>query len=737
MKADFTRLSVSAQEGCEKAAGLFRNEIERRTGLRPGGAGGPHVRFCLDPTLPNRDCYRIEQTDDSLAFYAHGIRGHIYAYSLFLRKCVFRGERVTLLKNLNGVYEPDKLIRGHQCGYRTCPNTYDAWGREEYARFYLDIMAFGCNTCEHIPGEPFDPNNPLMKYDPLDVAVWASELADEVDLDVSCWYPNANDEETDETLALERRAAVLDAMPRVNAFFPPGGDPGSMEGDAFVRRCAAISGLLKAKKPGAQLWPSAQAPHGKPTWAADFLREMNKLPDEIDGVIMGPNHAFPLEELRRRVPMKYPIRFYPDITHNVRCEYPVHFERDDWHYAFAATLSRESVNPRPTEFRLLHRLTRPYVVGSVSYSEGVNDDVNKAVWSDMDFFPSVSLNETLCDYARFFLWQADAQTIADGIFALERNWEGDPAENPHIESTLELFEEQAEQCPELMNNWRFLLLLFRARCDAVVRRRRVFELHLIDEAKAAAARGDFEAARRILNTAFPKDYNELRASLDKLAGTLFNLIGIQLDVEHFGASGWERGATLDTIDRPVTDRAWLLNRFAYADRLPAGERGGLLTRVFRRNDVKRGETCFSFAEHGFPLLGERQEGEYYMDFQGDRAENVGTIPTCLFKAFDHFRLVFRAGGFEPGVDYKLRVTFKRTNKTVTDFTVRANGHVIHKGGFYGGEPDERFDREMLSDRFVSATYTLPAAVFENGCVTVELAEPTVGIIVTEYKIYKA
>lgn len=737
MHVDFTGLSVSAQAGCKKAAALFCDEIERRTGKRPGEGGRPRVCFAVDPTLPNKDCYRIEQNDGELRLSAHGIRGHIYAYSLFLRKCVVRGEQITLIRNLTGVYVPDKPIRGHQCGYRTCPNTYDAWGKEEYARFYRDIMAFGCNTCEHIPGEPFDPNNPLMKYDPLDVAVWASGLADEVDLDVSCWYPNARDEEQDEALALKRRKAVLDAMPRVNVLFPPGGDPGDMDGDAFVDRCLAISKLLKTKKPGAQLWPSAQAPHGKPTWAADFLRELSKQPDEIDGVIMGPNHAFPLEELRRRVPMKYPIRFYPDITHNVRCEYPVHFERDDWHYALAATLSRESVNPRPTEFRLLHRLTRPYVVGSVSYSEGVNDDVNKAVWSDMDFFPAVSLNDTLCDYARFFLWQADAQQIADGIFALERNWEGDPAENPHIETTLRLFEEQAERHPELLNNWRFVLLLFRARCDAVVRRRRVFELDLIDEAKAEAARGEWEKARKILGADYPEEYHALRATLDELAATLFKQIGIQLDVGRFGASGWERGATLDTIDRPVTDRAWLLNRFAYADDLPEAERGEFLTRIFHRNDVRQGEYYFSFAEHGFPLLGERQEGEYYMDFQGDRPANNGSMPTCLFKVFDHFRLVFRAGGFAPGAAYKLRVTYKRTGKTTTDFTVKANGHVLHHGGFYGGEPDERFDREMLGEAFVSATYSLPAAVFENGCVAVELAEPTVGIMVTEFKIYQA
>ena len=63
MHVDFTGLSVSAQAGCEKAAALFCDEIERRTGRRPANEGRPRVCFAVDPTLPNKDCYRIEQSD--------------------------------------------------------------------------------------------------------------------------------------------------------------------------------------------------------------------------------------------------------------------------------------------------------------------------------------------------------------------------------------------------------------------------------------------------------------------------------------------------------------------------------------------------------------------------------------------------------------------------------------------------------------------------------------------------
>lgn len=738
MKYDFSFLSVIAKgEAAEYARELFANEIEMRAGYKPFDGGEPCVELVADDSIIEKDSYFISQSNNNLEIKAAGIRGLIYGYSYFLRKCVFNNNKITLIKNIAGEYTPNKKIRGHQCGYRSLPNTYDAWGPEEYFRFYLDIMAFGCNTCEHIPGGQKDENNPLMKHHPLELASKASELADKLDMDVSCWYPNNDNEDEDTALASRRR--VFEALPRIDAIFPPGGDPGEMDGDDFIKRCIEISRVLKEIKPDAEMWPSAQAPHSNLTWPEDFLSEMNKLPDEIDGIITGPNHAFVMDDLRRKLPAKYPIRFYPDITHNLRCEYPVHFDRDDWHYALASTLSRESVNPRPTEFRLLHRITRQYVIGSVSYSEGVHDDVNKAVWSDMDFFSDVTLYDSLCDYARFFIWLADASQIADAILGLEKNWEGDPAENPHIEHTLKLLESQLEKAPALIENWRFVLLLFRARCDALVRRRRMFELELISEAKGFAARGDFESARAELMTDYSSSYYTLRASLGELADILFEKIGIQLDVENYHNVGWERGATLDTIDLPVTDRAWLLARFDAADSMPEGEREAFLTRVFNRNKTEKGEYYFSFAEHGFGVLGERQQGEFYIDYQGDRREvNNGSIPMCMLKAFDHYKFVCRLAGFDRNTDYKLRVTYKKNKyDMINSFYIKANGEEIYRGKFFGGEKDEQFEREMLNDRFTCAVYDLPASVFENGCVALEIGEEHVGVVLSEFKIYKA
>ncbi len=737
---DFTALALSAvSEAEQQAAALLADEIYLRTGIKPAisaEASSPCVRFetvCFE----SKDEYELLLTDTVLTVRGRGIRAFIFGYSYFLRKTLYDGEKITLIKDITGKYEPDKRIRGHQLGYRDTSNTYEAWSLEDYRRCYLDIMMFGSNIVEHIPGRADPSHNNLMKYDPDELCIKAAALADEFDLDVSLWYPNDN-KSVEESVS--QRKAFFKKCPRLNVMFPPGGDPGDYPGDEFVERTIAISKGLKEVHPDAEMWPSAQQPHSQISWGEDFIEEMKKLPDEIDGVITGPNRAYPIDTLRRLLPAKYPIRLYPDITHNVRCEYPVHFNRDDWHYALATGLSRECINPRPTEYRTIHRLTGRYVVGSVSYSEGVNDDVNKMVWGDMDFFSDAPLYESLLDYARAFMWQLPAEEVADGILGLEQNWQGDPAENPHIECTLSLFKDLLNEHPQMLGNWRFCQLIFRAECDALIRRRRIFENALVDDAKyIISSGGTAQSALNALSAPFDVEYSVLREHIELLAKKLFELIGMQLDIKRYGASGWERGATLETIDLPVTDRAWLINRLNYSLTLDEACRHEFIKGLINRNKVSGDEYYFSFAEHGFEVLGEAQQGEFYMDFQGDRINvNNGSIPMSQLKLYDHFSFRCKLGGFTQGIDYKLRVSYgKARYNFVIKHTVTANGIEIYCGKQYGGEKDEKFDKKYLAPNTETATYLLPAAVFENGCIELVISEPTVGVTMSEFWIVKA
>ena len=605
MRLHISDLVIIAKSEAElSAAKLFCNELFLRTQKKyeilssDNSSALRKISFIEDESsLPDNDCYSVSLTDDfHISFSAKTIRGLIFAYSHFLRKCEFKSGAITLLKDITGTYIPNKKIRGHQVGYRTTPNTYDAWDYEQYFRYYLDMMAFTTNTCEHIPYEKgVSDRNCLMKYDEEEFLIEASRLADSVDMDVSVWHPN-NDNESEEE-AVKRREILYKKIPRIDHLFIPGGDPGELYADEFIERTKKFSVALKTSHKNARVWPSAQAPHSYNDWGEALIEKLRDLPKEIDGLIMGPNHAFPMHELRQKTPALYPMRFYPDITHNLRCEYPVHFLNDDWHYTFASTLSREAVNPRPAEFFTLHRLFSHYTVGSVSYSEGVHDDLNKMVWSLLEFDSTLSLSEIVEDYVRFFMYSSDTDKLRDCIFGLEKNWDGDPLNNPSINYTYKSFCELKHDYPHLASNWRFLLLYFRACCDKLILSRLQFENELIEEAEYHLRKYDTESARKVLLTDFTDEYNKLHNEIFDLGEVLFNLIGIQLDVENYHTNNWERGATLDTIDRPITNKLWLLNRISYCEELPESEKEEFITALLNRNTVKPDEIYYSVALH--------------------------------------------------------------------------------------------------------------------------------------------
>ncbi|MBR2867872.1 MAG: hypothetical protein IKB88_02245 [Clostridia bacterium] len=720
----------------KKAAGLFSDELRLRindTYITECGKDRANFLFIEDSSL-SKDSYSIVCTDEKTTVYASGIRGFIFGIGMFLRKIEKVGNYIYLTEDISGNYTPDKVIRGHQIGYRTTPNTYDAWSYEDYRRYYLDMMFFGSNTVEHIPYENgVSKRNRLMKYDEEEFIVNASAMADEFDLDVSVWHPN-NDGETVE-FAVERRRKLYEKMPRLNVVFPPGGDPGELQPEEFVLRCREIAKAAKASHPDCQMWPSAQQPHSIHDWGIRFIGEMEKLPDEISGVIIGPNRAFPIDELRRRLPAKYPMRLYPDITHNVRCEYPVHFDRNDWHFALTTGLSRECTNPRPREYRLIHRLTRPYVIGSVSYSEGITDDVNKAVWADMDFFPDCDLNTTLLDYCRLFFFGADARKIADSILLLELSWQCDPAENPSIDNNLRIYDELSVAYPFLNKNWRFLQLYMRAKCDWVLRHRRLFELDLIRKASKKIRYGKIDEAKTILLTEFDENYKKIRNDITDLAKKLFDLIGLQSDIKNYCADNWERGAILETIDLPITDRKWLLGKIDSA--AETSDPVGYMQKILDRNKVDGDEYYFSVALNGLEQCGVDQTGEIYMNFQGDRPNvNDGSMPTCMFKVYDNLTFRCKIGGLTADCDYELKVTYADRKIDSHNHKITVNGVTIYEGPQFGGETDEEFDKTMLCDGFVSASYAIPKNILVNGCAELELSEPEMGVMFTEFVIRK-
>jgi len=76
-------------------------------------------------------------------------------------------------------------------------------------------------------------------------------------------------------------------------------------------------------------------------------------------------------------------------------------------------------------------------------------------------------------------------------------------------------------------------------------------------------------AEAILDRAATERINaDWRTRLGELAEALFQSIGMQLSVEKYRAIAVDRGASLDTIDFPLNNRSWLMERFASIRKLP-------------------------------------------------------------------------------------------------------------------------------------------------------------------------
>lgn len=681
------------------------------------------ISFIVDESI-DRDSYKIKINNSAIYFYASGKRGFIYAYGHMLRKMT-KADNGFNLPDISGDYSPEKAIRGHQIGYRTTPNTYDAWSYEDYRRYSLEMMYFGTNTVEHIPYQTgVSKRNRLMKYDEEEFLIEACKMADEYDLNVSLWHPNY-DNETHESAA-KRRGELYSKLKRLDYVFIPGGDPGELPADVFIDRCIAISKALKKEHPEAQMWPSAQMPHDFPNWAETFITKLSTEPDEIDGIIYGPNHAMPIDELYEKLPKKYPLRFYPDITHNVRCEYPVHFEKQDWHYALTTGLSRECTNPRPREYAHLYDITKDYFIGSVSYSEGITDDVNKAVFSALDFDSNQDVEDIIKDYCRLHFYGADTDKIASFIFALENNWVGDPSLNDSIENTYTDFSDVYCDYPILQNNWRFLQLVLRADCDMLIRYRMLLDYDAIDECEEYLLKGDFDSAVKALDIDYSRAYKMLREEIDDLAKQLFELIGLQTDVEHYCADSWERGAILETIDLPVTDRIYYLNKSKMC------KNSQELLSYFNRNKINAGEFYYSVAYNCLP---EKQEGELYMNFRGDNPdENNGNLPTNLFNIYDNQSFNMTIDKLDASRDYYLRVTYlNKRDDEVDNLKITANDHTVYCGKQFG-EIDTDYTEKFCTPKYVTAKYFVPKEYIENNTIRLTLSEPKMCVMFAELSL---
>lgn len=636
---------LSAPEA--KAVTLLIEEVEKRSGIRWETAVSP-TTIEIARTAGPPEGYRIHTSAHGVTIAGNDARGVLYGIGRILRELRIARGSIQLPDGFTKVAAPRYPLRGHQLGYRPKSNTYDAWSVPAFEQYIRDLAVFGSNSVELIPPRSDDAaDSPHFPLPPMRMMVELSRLLDAYGLDVWIWYPAMDRDYTDPATvesALHEWGEVFRQLPRIDAVFVPGGDPGHTAPQPLMDLLAKETEILHRYHPRAQMWVSPQS--FNQAWLDEFLAILrNQQPAWLTGVVFGPQSRISLPALRAAVPAHYPIRHYPDITHNIQCQFPV----PDWDPAWALTEGRESINPRPAEEARIFRLFQPHTIGFISYSEGSNDDVNKFVWSALGWNPDQDVTEILRQYSRYFIGDAFSQSFAAGLLALERNWRGPLAPNTGVDSTLTQFQAMERAAPPpVLRNWRFQQALYRAYYDAYTRRRLLNETMLEDEAmRKLRETRDTGVAAAILDRAVEQPVApELRARIFELAEALFQSIGMQLSVQRYKAIGVDRGASLDTLDVPLNNRLWLERQFADAHTGPAE-----IDRILTWTDPGPGGF---YDDLGDPA---RQphlvRGSIGLEYHAQWPKSWWTYAESLYDE----PLQMRYTGLDPAAQYRLRVVY--------------------------------------------------------------------------------
>ena len=522
-------------------------------------------------------------------------RGVLFGVGRLLRELRMAAGSIRVPDGFAVVSAPQVALRGHQLGYRPKTNAYDAWDVPMWEQYIRDLAVFGTNAIELIPPRSDDaPDSPHFPLPQIDMMIEMSRLADEYGQDVWIWYPALDKDYGDPSqveAALKEWADVFSKLPRINAIFVPGGDPGHTQPKHLMALLEKQTASLHKYHPKAEMWMSPQG--FTKEWMDEFYAIVKAEPTWLAGIVFGPQVRDSLPVLRANLPKRYRIRHYPDITHSLRSQYPV----QDWDIAHALTSNREQINPRPVDQALIFRSLLPSVSDFITYSEGANDDVNKFVWSGLGWDPKIDVVQILREYSRYFLGDRYTDSFVQALIALERNWQGPLASNASVYSTLEQFQSmERAAAPRDLRNWRFQQALYRAYYDAYVRSRLLHETAIearaVDRLRSASRGGSALAvadARRILDEAQQKPAPEWRLRVYTLAEALFQSIRQQLSVERYRAIAVGRGATLDSLETPLNNRGWLLARFDEISGLPSeDDRLAAIDRIVRWTDAGPG-----------------------------------------------------------------------------------------------------------------------------------------------------
>lgn len=402
-------------------------------------------------------------------------------------------------------------------------------------------------------------------------------------MDLSIWLPVDDTVLPFSPAMAEAFRSMFGNMSRLDAIHVPGGDggPGYFSETWFsaVREVAEIARSLHP-----QITVTCSANSFNSSSFAAFLDALAKPETQqwLDGLQIGKEEPLPLAAFMARVakihnPTPYYFLRVPDITHTVETGFPVPM----WDYTWSSTHGREAINPAPIRFAEIIRMrangSTP-TAGYSAYSEGLNDDFNKQLWSALTMEPGLSADNLTRQYARTFFGAENEDSAARGLLGLEKNWVG-KAVTSAAGKTLEAWQDVKVAAP----NWRRDMHEFRATVDAYVQARETHELAGEAAARKALAGGKNGSVSKAIavaiaalshSSAFGSTQPQGRALLKQvfaLRDALNRSADLCPDCPKGGAGTISSQAltlNVQSIDSPLSNAPWLQRELASIGALP-------------------------------------------------------------------------------------------------------------------------------------------------------------------------
>ncbi len=258
----------------------------------------------------------------------------------------------------------------------------------------------------------------------------------------------------------------------------------------YVDLVKEIANIYHKYFPDGKVWISTQElDFDDKKWLWDYLNEKPRpwlhavcyapAGDELSPYLTGRiNHEFEeyigmdretryLREMLKQVPRTIEITTFPDISHWVSAQYQFPVVAPE----MAAVYERRTFNVRPRQLESIFRKTAGYSIGTSAYCEGIFDDVNKAVWTQLHWNPNLTAEEILHDYYRWYCGPEAAPELVEAALLLEENMQSQVLGNGEGYSKfLSLVRNGGEKMSSKFreNNWRYLFLLEKGLTDLYV-----------------------------------------------------------------------------------------------------------------------------------------------------------------------------------------------------------------------------------------------------------------------------